>query len=151
MITHHLRSEQWIDCPRDEVFPFFSDASNLERITPDELSFKILSDLPIEMKVGALIDYQIRLAGVPFKWRTVITGWNPPYDFEDTQLKGPYKKWIHTQRFEDHGDRTRIVDEVEYALPLSPLGDLVYPLIKLQLGRIFAHRRKVIADVFGDK
>ncbi len=148
MITHHHRSEQWIDKPRDEVFAFFSNAANLERITPEELSFQILSEQPIEMKVGALIDYQIRLAGIPFKWKTEITGWNPPHEFEDTQLKGPYAKWIHVHRFEDHGDRTLIVDEVEYALPLSPLGDLVYPLIKLQLGRIFDHRKKVIIDVF---
>jgi len=148
MITHHLHSEQWIDRPRDEVFGFFADASNLERITPDELRFEILSEQPIDMKVGALIDYQLHLAGVPFKWKTEITAWNPPFSFEDTQLKGPYTKWIHTHRFEDHGERTLIVDDVDYALPLSPLGDLVYPVIKWQLGRIFAHRRKVIADVF---
>lgn len=148
MITHHLHSEQWIDRPRDEVFGFFSDASNLERITPDELRFEILSEQPIEMRVGALIDYQLHLAGIPFKWRTEITAWNPPFSFEDTQLKGPYAKWIHTHRFEDHGERTLIVDDVDYALPLSPLGDIAYPVIKWQLGRIFAHRKKVIASVF---
>ena len=148
MITHHLHSEQWIDRPHDEVFGFFSDASNLERITPDELRFEILSEQPIEMRVGALIDYQLHLAGIPFKWRTEITAWNPPFSFEDTQLKGPYAKWIHTHRFEDHGERTLIVDDVDYALPLSPLGDIAYPVIKWQLGRIFAHRKKVIASVF---
>lgn len=148
MITHHLHSEQWIDRPRDEVFGFFSDASNLERITPEELRFEILSEQPIEMRVGALIDYQLHLAGIPFKWRTEITAWNPPFSFEDTQLKGPYAKWIHTHRFEDHGERTLIVDDVDYALPLSPLGDIAYPVIKWQLGRIFAHRKKVIASVF---
>jgi ligand-binding SRPBCC domain-containing protein len=149
MITHHLHSEQWIERPRDEVFAFFSDASNLERITPDELRFEILSEQPIEMKVGALIDYHLHLAGIPFKWKTEITAWNPPFSFEDTQLKGPYAKWIHTHRFEDHGHRTLIVDDVDYALPLSPLGDLAYPVIKWQLGRIFGHRKKVIAGVFG--
>jgi len=149
MITHHLHSEQWIERPRDEVFAFFSDASNLERITPDELRFEILSEQPIEMKVGALIDYQLHLAGIPFKWKTEITAWNPPFSFEDTQLKGPYAKWIHTHRFEDHGHRTLIVDDVDYALPLSPLGDLAYPVIKWQLGRIFGHRKRVIAGVFG--
>jgi len=149
MITHHLHSEQWIERPRAEAFAFFSDASNLERITPDELRFEILSEQPIEMKVGALIDYQLHLAGIPFKWKTEITAWNPPFSFEDTQLKGPYAKWIHTHRFEDHGHRTLIVDDVDYALPLSPLGDLAYPVIKWQLGRIFGHRKKVIAGVFG--
>lgn len=148
MIIHILTSEQWIDRPRDEVFRFFSDASNLERITPTELKFKILSPQPISMHVGALIDYQLRLAGMPFKWRTEITGWNPPDSFEDTQLKGPYGQWIHTHRFEDHGERTRIVDEVKWALPLSPLGDLAYPVVKWQLDRIFAHRRRVIEEVF---
>ena len=148
MIIHTLETEQWIEKPLEEVFAFFSDASNLERITPDELRFQILSPQPIEMKVGALIDYQLHLAGIPFKWKTEITDWNPPHSFVDTQLKGPYKQWIHTHRFEDHGGRTRIVDEVKWALPLSPLGDLAYPVINWQLGRIFAHRHRVIEEVF---
>ncbi|MDA0684082.1 MAG: SRPBCC family protein [Bacteroidetes bacterium] len=148
MITHTLQSEQWIERPRDEVFSFFSDASNLERITPSELKFKILSPQPIEMKTGALIDYQLVLAGIPFKWKTEITDWNPPHSFKDTQLKGPYAKWIHTHAFEDHGDRTRIVDTVEYSLPLSPLGDLAWPIIRFQLSRIFAHRKRVVDTVF---
>lgn len=151
MIIHTLESEQWIEKPLEEVFAFFSNASNLERITPDELRFQILSPQPIEMKVGALIDYQLHLAGIPFKWKTEITAWNPPYSFEDTQLKGPYKQWIHTHRFEDHGERTRIVDEVKWALPLSPLGDLAYPVVKWQLGRIFAHRHRVIEKAFAGR
>jgi ligand-binding SRPBCC domain-containing protein len=150
MIEHVLESEQWIDRPLDEVFAFFSDASNLERITPNELKFSILSPQPIDMKVGALIDYRLRLAGVPFTWRTEITAWNPPHSFEDTQLKGPYAQWIHTHTFREEDGRTLITDRVRWKLPLSPLGDLVYPVVNWQLGRIFAHRRRVIADVFQD-
>lgn len=148
MIVHTLRTEQWIDRPREEVFPFFADAGNLERITPDELRFQILTPQPIDMRIGALIDYQLHLAGVPFKWKTEITDWNPPYSFVDMQIKGPYKQWINTHTFEDHGDRTLITDEVKWALPLSPLGDLAYPIVKWQLGRIFAHRHRVIDRVF---
>ena len=148
MIEHELRSEQWIDRPLDEVFSFFSDASNLERITPRELRFRILSPQPIDMRKGALIDYQLHLAGIPFRWRTEITDWDAPHSFEDTQLKGPYAQWIHRHSFEEKDGGTRIADHVRYGLPLSPVGDLAYPVIKWQLKRIFAHRHQVIAEVF---
>lgn len=146
-MEHVLTSEQWIDRPREEVFPFFSAAENLARITPPELTFRILTPTPIDMREGALIDYRLGLGPIRFLWKTEITRWDPPHAFVDEQLKGPYKQWIHLHEFEDHGERTLIRDTVRYRLPLEPLGDLAYPLIRLQLGRIFAYRRDVIADV----
>lgn len=148
MIVHELNSEQWIDRPLDEVFAFFSNAANLERITPKELRFRILSPQPIEMRKGALIDYQLHLAGIPFRWRTEITEWNAPHSFEDTQLKGPYALWVHTHSFAEKDGGTLISDHVRYGLPLSPLGDLAYPAIKWQLSRVFAHRHRVLEEVF---
>lgn len=149
MIEHVLRAEQWIDRPRAEVFDFFADAGNLERITPPGLRFHILTPQPIDMAVGTLIDYRLHLALVPFGWRTEITDWDPPFRFVDTQLRGPYRQWIHTHTFEEVDRRTRMTDEVRWALPLSPLGDVVYPLVRRQLDHIFAYRRKVIDEVFG--
>jgi len=148
VITHTLHSEQWLDRPLQDVFAFFADAANLETITPDELRFHILSPQPIEMRVGALIDYRLRLAGIPFRWRSEITAWDPPYSFEDSQIKGPYGLWVHRHSFEEQDGGTLSTDHVRYALPLSPLGDMAFPLVKWQLGRIFAHRQRVIAAQF---
>jgi ligand-binding SRPBCC domain-containing protein len=147
-MIHELRTEQWIDRPLDEVFLFFSEAANLERITPPELRFEILNQGPVEIEQGTLIDYRLRLAGLPFNWRTEITAWDPPHSFEDTQLKGPYSLWIHTHSFETVNDGTRITDHVRYRLPLSPLGDLAYPLIRFQLRRIFGFRHRAVEAYF---
>ena len=85
-----LRTEQRLPQQPENVFPFFADAGNLEKLTPGYLHFQILTPLPIEMRKGALIDYRLRLRGVPIRWRTEITEWDPPYRFVDSQIKGPY-------------------------------------------------------------
>jgi len=146
---HLLRAELRIERPLEEVFPFFAAAENLERITPPELRFRIVTPLPVPIHRGALIDYRLRLNGVPFGWRTEITVWDPPHAFEDTQVRGPYHTWIHRHAFEADGDATRTVDEVRYRLPLWPLGELALPIVTRQLRRIFSYRAGVIRRVFG--
>jgi ligand-binding SRPBCC domain-containing protein len=144
-MRHHLHAELELPRPQEEVFAFFALAENLQRITPESLGFEILTPLPIEMRAGTLIDYRIRLSGLPMRWRTRIPIWEPPHEFVDEQLKGPYKSWVHRHRFEDlGGGRTRILDDVTYELPFTPLGDLAYPLIKRQVEAIFRHRNAVI-------
>ena len=91
MSEHILERTQIIENPLTEVFEFFADAGNLERITPPELNFKIITPPPIDIKKGALIDYQLKLRGIPITWKTEITLWNPPHSFVDTALKSPYK------------------------------------------------------------
>lgn len=136
--------------PRDEVFDFFSRAENLERLTPANLRFRILTPLPIEMREGALIDYRLRLNGIPLKWRTLISTWDPPNVFVDTQLKGPYRQWIHTHRFTDAGDgRTLMEDEVRYRLPFGPLGMIALPIVRRQVQGIFEYREKALAEALG--
>ena len=145
-----LERTQIVPAPRAEVFPFFADAANLEAITPPLVGFTILTPTPIEMKVGALIDYKIKINGIPIKWRTRIDAYDPPNMFVDVQLKGPYKTWRHTHTFRDVPGGTELGDRVEYELPFGPLGAIAHVLmVKRQLKTIFDYRTKVLAEMFG--
>lgn len=135
---------------RDEVFPFFADAANLERLTPPFLGFTILTPLPIDMRAGALIDYRIKLNGIPMRWRTLIESYDPPNSFVDTQVKGPYARWHHTHTFRDVPGGIEIGDVVRYELPLGPLGRLAHAvMVKRQLATIFDYRTRVMMELFG--
>ena len=149
MAEHILKRELTLPRPREEVFAFFAEAKNLELITPSQLNFKITSAQPIELREGALIDYQLSLHGFPMSWRTEITVWDPPYRFVDTQLKGPYSQWIHAHTFtEIDANTTLIEDEVRYRLPLEPLGDLFHFIVEGELKKIFDYRTKVVTEQF---
>ncbi len=149
MSEYILERKQIIQHPRDEVFEFFADAGNLERITPPELNFHIITPQPIDIKKGALIDYTLKLRGIPITWKTEITQWNPPFDFIDSALKSPYKQWIHLHTFEagENGE-TIMKDIVRYRLPFEPLGDLAHWYVKKELKYIFDYRYKVIEEIF---
>lgn len=149
MREHVFEMETNIPAAREEVFSFFSDAANLTRITPESLHFRIATPPPIEMKAGAVIDYVIRLRGVPMRWRTLISEWEPPFHFVDEQVKGPYRQWIHRHSFTETADgHTLMKDHVRYALPFPPFGLVALPFVRREVEQIFAHRRKVIGEVF---
>lgn len=151
MAEYLYTSSLTIELLRDKVFEFFSNAENLERLTPPELKFHIVTPLPINIKKGALIDYELSLYGLPIKWRTEITHWDPPFEFIDTQLSGPYKQWIHSHRFtEPEPGKTLMEDEVRYRLPLEPLGDIAQFFVERQLKNIFGYRQKVIAELLDE-
>lgn len=148
MKEYLLEQSVWVPRLVSEVFPFFAAAENLGVITPPELGFRIDSELPIEMRAGALIEYTIRLHGLPMKWRTLISKWNPPYSFEDTQLTGPYAKWVHTHKFVEEWGGTKIEDRIVYALPFGIVGRIAHPVVRAQLKRIFTYRESVLLKRF---
>ena len=149
MKPYMLKRQQLIPRPLDEVFGFFKRPENLARLTPTKLGFHILTPTPIEMKAGAVIDYTIKLSGLPIRWTTLITSYDPPYKFVDQQLKGPYSFWHHTHTFSPTNDGTLIIDEVRYVPPLGILGRLAHALfIRHQLERIFDFRAEFIESYF---
>lgn len=149
--TYRLERSQFVPRPRSEVFPFFADAGNLESITPDFVGFRILTPRPIAMRAGTIIDYQIKLFGMPLNWRTEIESFDPPEEFVDVQRRGPYRLWRHTHRFLEQAGGTLLVDEVDYQLPAGPLGPLAHAVfVRRSLDRIFAHRQAVIDRLFGE-
>ncbi len=132
---------------REEAFAFFSDAHNLERITPGFLKFRVLTPAPIELREGVVIDYTLRVRGVPLRWRSEITVWDPPHRFVDRQVRGPYRRWVHEHRFVSlDGGGTLVEDRVEYAVPG---GRLVHALfVKRDVQAIFAYRTAVLREMF---
>lgn len=142
--AHAFRTRLELPLARERLFPFFADAANLQAITPPELQFRIVTPLPVVMSEGAVLVYRLRLLGVPFEWVTRIAVWDPPQQFVDEQLKGPYRTWIHKHLFVETSAGTRMHDAVTYELPLYPLGEVAAPLVHLQVRRIFAYRAKAL-------
>ena len=138
----------WLPQSPDELFPFFADAFNLEQITPPFLQFRVLTDPPIAMHPGTLIDYQLRLHRIPMRWTTRIAEWDPPHRFVDEQLAGPYRKWHHEHTFEPAGSGTLMRDRVEYAPPGGRLVNFL--MVERSVRRIFTYRCRRLEAIFAD-
>jgi ligand-binding SRPBCC domain-containing protein len=141
-----LTQTQHVPRPLDEVFEFFSNAENLETLTPSFLGFEIQSRTPIQMGVGSRIAYRLRLCGIGVRWLTGIECWNPPESFVDVQLRGPYRRWRHHHHFQTAPDGgTIMTDRVEIQLPFGPLGIVAYyAFVRKMLTEIFTYRAAVL-------
>jgi ligand-binding SRPBCC domain-containing protein len=149
MNNYILETTTIIKKPLSEVFEFFSKAENLNKLTPKEVFFKILTPLPIEMKKGTFIDYKIKLNGIPFVWKTEITEWNPPYKFADNQLVGPYKKWLHEHTFEEINGITHMTDKITYLSKgwiLAPFFHWLF--VDKKVKQIFEYRETQLSNIF---
>lgn len=138
MKIREFTAELWLPMPRARVFEFFADPANLDAITPPWLGFRTVTALPIEMREGALIDYRLRLHGLPIRWRSRISAWDPPHRFVDEQVRGPYRLWVHEHTFESQDDGTIVRDHVRYAVPFDRL--VHDRLVRPDLERIFRYR-----------
>lgn len=143
---YRLERRQVLPVGPDEAFEFFADAFNLEAITPPWLHFRVDTPGPIPMGAGTLIQYRLRLHGLPVRWLTRIEAWEPGRRFEDVQLRGPYRLWHHTHTFSPHEHGTQMCDRVDYELPLGAVGRLVHVgLVRRDLDRIFDFRATAVA------
>ena len=150
MSEHVLERHQRIERPIDEVFAFFSEARNLERLTPAWLHFEVLTPAPIAMEVGTRIKYRLRLHGAPLRWESLIEAWEPGKAFVDRQTRGPYRLWVHRHEFERAGTGTLVRDTVRYEGPFGPLGEVArHLLVASDLERVFAFRQLAVARILG--
>jgi ligand-binding SRPBCC domain-containing protein len=142
-----FHTELFLPRRRAEVFQFFSDVENLEAITPAWLNFEVITAKPVVIKAGSLIDYRIRVHGFPISWRTEIISWQPPHQFVDVQLSGPYKLWHHTHTFEERDGGTLCIDDVRYWPRGGALMNLLF--VRRDVERIFKHRQQRLREIFG--
>lgn len=147
MTVHTIETEVWLPKPLDIVFPFFAAARNLATLTPPWLRFSVLTPSPIQLKPGALIDYRLHLHGIPIRWQSEITAWQPPHRFVDEQRRGPYRRWIHEHTFVEHNGGTLARDRVQYAVSGGSLVN--YLFVARDLQRVFAFRKETLLRIFG--
>jgi ligand-binding SRPBCC domain-containing protein len=149
--VYRLERTQRIPAPISEVFAFFSDPANLGRITPPGLRFRIRGERSSPLAAGSRIEYRIRWIGIPIRWVTRITEWQPPREFEDVQEIGPYRRWRHRHRFAEDAAGVEMQDRIDYEMPFGVLGRLVHALrVRSQLEAIFEYRRTAIGEIFGN-
>ena len=147
MSVFALRNEVWLPRPIDEVFEFFSDAYNLETLTPPILRFEVLTPDPIRMETGTLIDYKLRLRGLPVRWQSEITAWEPPHRFVDEQRRGPYSMWVHEHTFVEKDGGTLAKDNVDYAVLGGALVNRLF--VARDVRKIFEYRTERLLEALG--
>lgn len=149
MKIHHFDAKIWLPQPIADVFSFFADAHNLERITPPFLKFNVITPVPIVMAPGARIRYRLRLRGIPISWESEITAWEPPNRFIDDQRHGPYRLWKHEHQFAQRSAGTEVVDHVQYAVWGGSVVNALF--VAPDVRGIFDYRSRILAELFGKR
>ena len=145
-----FQMEQWVPQPLNDIFAFFSESKNLEVLTPEFLNFKVLHQSTEKITEGTRLDYKLCLHGIPVRWQSLITNWEPDTGFSDIQAKGPYSVWRHTHEFEERNGGTLIRDKVLFKVPFGAPGELILTgLIQKDLKKIFNYRKRKIEEIFG--
>jgi uncharacterized protein (TIGR01777 family) len=142
---HAFEDSIVVNAPLDKAFAFFADASNLARLTPPVLDFQMRTQAPVAMRRGTVLEYSLKVRGVPVRWKSLISDWQPGARFTDYQLRGPYALWRHEHEFAEDPAGTLVRDRVAYSLPLAPLGDIALPLVRKDMEKIFEFRRAQVA------
>lgn len=145
-MSFQIHEELFLRYPREEVFRFFSQAENLNLLTPPWLGFSVVSSAPIEMAVGTVIQYRLKLRGMPTSWESEITEWRPPFGFCDVQRRGPYRFWVHRHSFEAVPGGTLVTDHVDYEVIGGALVNRL--LVAGDLKKIFAYRKARLLELF---
>ncbi|MFT5286199.1 MAG: ligand-binding SRPBCC domain-containing protein [Planctomycetota bacterium] len=143
-----LWREQLVRRSLEDVFGFFSAPQNLEALTPSWLRFRVLGSSSPVMKAGTTIDYRLRVHGIPIRWRSLISAWEPPFGFVDEQVRGPYRSWVHRHSFRETEEGVVVTDYVEYAVLGGALIDRLF--VGRDLRRIFDHRYETLAKLLPD-
>lgn len=149
MKPYRLHQVQLLPIDINDAWEFFVNPANLPQITPPDLGFRIISELPERMYAGMIVSYTVTpVAGIPVNWLTEITHIDAPHFFVDEQRQGPYRFWHHQHLFHEVDGGTEMTDIVHYGLPFDPVGRLIAPLIRKRLEGIFAYRRRVLEHRF---
>jgi len=154
MATYKLERTQIIAATLEKTWDFFSSPENLDKLTPANMRFDILTKRPLpRMYEGQILEYKVRpVLGIPLYWRTKITEVRPMKFFIDNQTNGPYNLWRHKHTFEEHRDGVKMKDHVTYSLPMGILGSLVHKFyVQKRLEEIFDYRYKVVDQIFNQK
>jgi len=147
---YRLERTQTLRRPLKEAFPFFAEPTNLARITPPWLGFRIVTEGKLVMREGLIIEYRVSPLRIPQRWTSRITVWEPPHRFVDEQLRGPYRSWHHLHEFRVAGDGVEIVDRITYELPFGPVGRMAHALfVRRQLEAIFDFREQAVRRLLG--
>jgi ligand-binding SRPBCC domain-containing protein len=146
MKTYRIQTQLWLPELREKVFEFFCNPHNLDRITPSWLHFQILTPSSTPIRRGTLLDYRLRIRGLPLRWQSEIVEWDPPKRFIDRQTRGPYSLWIHEHTFQEHEGGTLVGDQVEYAVPGGKFVQKFF--VAPDLDRVFAYRHEVLQALF---
>jgi len=158
MADYVLERRLWLACPRPEAFAFFADVRNLSLVTPPPTRLSWLTPPPATLSAGAVIDFRVRVGGLPVRWRVLIREFDPPHRFVNVQIRGPFARWEHRHRFLEGPETegadglvgTWVEDRVTYRLPLGPAGRLAHALGGgRQIARLFDDRERRLRELLG--